>query len=190
MFYLFLPALNIHSIGFWMYVIVLLLIFGTINFGTGIFSLKKKEFDLKNRRNYYPFIAPVVIIGIMFIVHFINGPFFMANKYANRITITNGNFISGYSHVSPYFLVYVGQQINKGDIIANVGPKNVYDAPNNPYKDSSGNPTNGATTGPHLHFSLKINGKSVNPLDYLVEQMWAKGDTLASQGISPFGSRF
>ena len=100
MFYLFIPAINLHSIGFWMYIITLLTIFGVINFGTGIFSLKKKEFDLKNRKNYYPFIAPVVIIGIMFIVHFINGPFFMANKYANRITITNGNFIDEIDEVN------------------------------------------------------------------------------------------
>ena len=92
-----------------------------------------------------------------------------ANGYTVRVT--SGDYTATYSHVSPYFLVYVGQHVNQGDIIANVGPKNVYDVPNNPYKDSSGNPTNGATTGPHLHFSLKINGISVNPLDYLYEQM-------------------
>ena len=44
-----------------------------------------------------------------------------------------------------------------------MGPKNVYGVPNNKYKDSNGNPTNGATTGPHLHFAIKINNKAINP---------------------------
>ena len=82
------------------------------------------------------------------------------------ITIESDNLTFNYSHVSPNFLVYVGQYVSKGQIIANVGPKNVYNVPNNPYKDANGNPTNGATTGPHLHFSIKKDGKAVNPLDY------------------------
>ena len=92
MFYIFLPPINIHSVSFWFFFIVLLTIFGIINFGTGLISIRKKEFDLKNRRNYYPFIAPVIIILVMMLIHFINTPFFMAKKYANRISITNGNF--------------------------------------------------------------------------------------------------
>lgn len=82
------------------------------------------------------------------------------------VTIKNGAFTVSFCHVSPTFLVYVGQYVNKGDIIATVGPKNVYGVPNNPYKDSNGNPTNGATTGPHLHLTLKKDGKAVNPLDF------------------------
>lgn len=76
-----------------------------------------------------------------------------ANGYTIRIA--NSSFLASYSHLSPHFLVYVGQEVIAGEMIAVVGPKNVYSVPNNPYKDSNGNPTNGSTTGPHLHFSLK-----------------------------------
>lgn len=58
------------------------------------------------------------------------------------ITIKNDTYTVSYGHVSPEFKVEVGDEVNKGDVIGNVGPKNVYGVPNNPYKDSAGNPTN------------------------------------------------
>lgn len=75
-----------------------------------------------------------------------------------------------YSHVSPDFIVNVGDFVTRGQIIGNVGPKYVYNVPNNPYKASTGKPTNGATTGAHLHFCIKKNGEYVDPLDYLAEK--------------------
>ena len=83
------------------------------------------------------------------------------------VTINSDNFTISYCHVSPTFLVSAGQYVTKGSVIATVGPKNVYGIPNNPYKDSAGNPTNGASTGPHLHLTIKKDGKAVNPLDYI-----------------------
>ena len=44
--------------------------------------------------------------------------------------------------MNPIFLVSKGMDVKSGDIIGYVGPKNVYGIKNNPYKDSSGNPTN------------------------------------------------
>ena len=83
------------------------------------------------------------------------------------ITFKNDIYTISYCHVNPNFIVSVGDFINSGDVIGQVGPKNVYDVLNNPYKDSLGNPTNGATTGSHLHISIKKDGIAVNPLDYI-----------------------
>lgn len=69
-------------------------------------------------------------------------------------------------HVSPVMYVSNGDYISKGQLIGTVGPKNVYGIQNNPYKDSNGNPTNGASTGCHLHFTIKNDNNAVNPLDY------------------------
>lgn len=82
------------------------------------------------------------------------------------VTIQNGNIYTSYCHVSPNFIVCPGQKIQKGQLIAQVGPKNVYGFANNKYKDNNGNPTNGSTTGPHLHFAIKENNVYKNPIDY------------------------
>lgn len=54
----------------------------------------------------------------------------------------------------------------KDKLFGQVGPKNVYGVKGNPYFDSQGRPTNGATTGPHLHLGIRIDGKYRNPLNY------------------------
>lgn len=36
----------------------------------------------------------------------------------------------------------------------------------NNYKDENGNPTNGATTGPHLHLGIRVDGEYVDPLSF------------------------
>lgn len=79
----------------------------------------------------------------------------------------NGEIKYSYCHSDPNIIVSVGQKVLKGQVIGKVGPKNVYGVEGNRYFDSSGKPTNGATTGPHLHFGMRINGEYVNPLNYL-----------------------
>lgn len=59
----------------------------------------------------------------------------------------------------------LGILLKFGSQVGYVGPKYV-DGFNSPYKDSSGRNTNGATTGPHLHLTIKKDGIAVNPLDY------------------------
>lgn len=76
------------------------------------------------------------------------------------------NISVSYCHVSPNFIVSRNQIVKKGELIGFVGPKNVYGINNNPYKDSNGNPTNGATTGCHLHLTIKVDDIPVNPLNF------------------------
>lgn len=81
------------------------------------------------------------------------------------ISIESNNYTISYCHVSPSFIVNTGDLVSAGNLVGNVGPKYV-DGFNSPYKDSSGRSTNGATTGPHLHLTIKKDGIAVNPLDY------------------------
>ncbi|HHT78840.1 MAG TPA: peptidoglycan DD-metalloendopeptidase family protein [Actinobacteria bacterium] len=57
-----------------------------------------------------------------------------------------GDFATFYAHLSG-FAVSVGQTVQKGQIIGYVG-------------------TTGYTTGPHLHFEVRVKGNVQNPLNY------------------------
>ncbi len=83
------------------------------------------------------------------------------------IIVQSDNFLILYCHVSPNYIVNIGENVIKGQVIAHIGPKNVYGVIDNKYKDEYGYPTNGATTGPHLHLTIKKDGKAVNPLNYI-----------------------
>lgn len=82
------------------------------------------------------------------------------------ITLSFGNIRVTYCHCDPNFIVKVGDIVKQGQVIGYVGPKNVYGVKGNQYKDENGNPTNGATTGPHLHLGIRLDGKYQNPLNY------------------------
>lgn len=82
------------------------------------------------------------------------------------ITLSFDNFRVTYCHCSPNYIVKVGDFVKQGQVIGYVGPKNVYGVKGNIYFDSAGNPTNGATTGPHLHLGIRIDGNYQNPLNF------------------------
>lgn len=68
--------------------------------------------------------------------------------YGNYILIDHGGgMATGYGHCSQIF-VSVGQQVQKGQAIGAVG-------------------STGVSTGPHVHFEVRINGKAVDPAPYL-----------------------
>lgn len=70
------------------------------------------------------------------------------NGYGNMVTISHGyGFETSYGHTSK-ILVKRGQKVKKGQIIAKVG-------------------NTGRSTGPHVHYIVRVNGVLKNPANYL-----------------------
>lgn len=68
--------------------------------------------------------------------------------YGNLVIVDHGGgYETWYAHASS-ILVSVGDRVEKGQEIATVG-------------------TSGRTTGPHVHFEVRLNGEPQNPLSYL-----------------------
>ncbi|MBO5142407.1 MAG: M23 family metallopeptidase [Clostridia bacterium] len=68
-----------------------------------------------------------------------------ANGYTIIIKHSN-NIESTYGHISPFFLVSIGDVVKKGDLIARIGPKYIDKKSYTTYIDKTGKYTNGATT--------------------------------------------
>ncbi len=85
--------------------------------------------------------------------------------YTITLTLENNLKIT-YCHVSPQFIVEENQKVKMGDVIGRVGPKYVYGVKGNNYTDENGKPTNGATTGPHLHLGVRDEDNNyIDPLE-------------------------
>lgn len=73
---------------------------------------------------------------------------YYSNSYGYNVLINHNNGIkTRYAHLSK-LNAKVGQKVNKGDIIGFSG-------------------STGDSTGPHLHFEVVVNGRRVNPMEYL-----------------------
>ena len=68
--------------------------------------------------------------------------------YGNMVIIDHGGGVQTlYAHGSS-IEVEVGDIVNVGDVVLKVG-------------------STGYSTGPHAHFEIRINGETVNPLNYI-----------------------
>ena len=69
--------------------------------------------------------------------------------YGNMVIIDHGGGVQTlYAHGNE-IMVQVGDEVKAGDEVLKVG-------------------STGYSTGPHAHFEIRINGQTVNPLDYLI----------------------
>lgn len=83
------------------------------------------------------------------------------------ITLSFDNYKVSYCHVSPNFIVSVGDFVKQGQVIGYVGPKYVYGVSGNPYSDSSGKPTNRCYYTVAIFIcGFRVDGEYKNPLNY------------------------
>jgi murein DD-endopeptidase MepM/ murein hydrolase activator NlpD len=75
-----------------------------------------------------------------------------SDKYKGfYVSISHGNgFSTEYWHLQKY-VVKAGQKLDRGQIIGYVGKT-------------------GKALGPHLHYEVHLNGKAINPVDYIIEE--------------------
>ena len=79
------------------------------------------------------------------------------NGYGRLVEVDHGDGLTTrYGHLSK-ILVEPGQLITRGQIVGLLG-------------------SSGRSTGPHLHYEVRINNEAVNPMDYLPREDWVEAE--------------
>ncbi|KLI64655.1 M23 family metallopeptidase [Aurantiacibacter marinus] len=85
------------------------------------------------------------------------------SSYGNYVQIGHGGDIeTRYAHLSSY-TVSAGEEVRMGDLIGYVG-------------------STGRSTGPHLHYEVRVANEAVNPIPYMVAQLEADEAANAARG--------
>lgn len=110
-YYVALPAINIHAVGFWYFIISMAVILGIIS---AFVSLRKTfgkhsniNVDLsilkpamKSKRTVGIFSVAVVVLLVFIVGSFLSSPFFSAKKYQELIDVTDRDFTEDIKPVS------------------------------------------------------------------------------------------
>lgn len=84
-------------------------------------------------------------------------------SYGNYVQIGHGGDLeTRYAHLSGY-TVRLGDEVRKGDLIGYVG-------------------STGRSTGPHLHYEVRVANEPVNPIPYMVANLETSDDENAARG--------
>lgn len=89
--------------------------------------------------------------------------------YGKEVLVDHGfGYVTRYAHLQD-ILVTVGQKLNRGEVLGTLG-------------------NSGRSTGPHLHYEIRVNGRAVNPMYYFYENLSPKEyNLLASNAVQPPG---
>ncbi|NLL70650.1 MAG: hypothetical protein GX238_05895 [Epulopiscium sp.] len=87
LWYIFLPAINLHSFGFWIYIIITLVY--------ALFLL-----SIFNKKYYQFFILPATLFLLLLLLRMFSATMFHSTKYANLIIKENGSFEEDIKEVS------------------------------------------------------------------------------------------
>jgi len=86
------------------------------------------------------------------------------SNFGKFIVIDHGSgYETAYGHLNA-IKVRQGQRISKGQVIGAVG-------------------STGRSTAPHLHYEVRVNGRAVNPLDFVFED--SRHDPVYAHAGSP-----
>jgi hypothetical protein len=102
-YYISLPAINIHSPGFWWFILAALII-ATITVATVSYIAKKNNVPGKKTISHYLTIILGIATGAMLIVYIVgsilSSPIVNARKYQRMLTINDRNFVDDIKEIS------------------------------------------------------------------------------------------
>lgn len=96
LFYLMLPAINMHDISFWIYLLIVFIIF----FVSGIIDFHINNFPVINKKMMYISFSIGFVFLVLVIINVFNSPLFNAKSYYSRIKIKEEtNFLNDVKEV-------------------------------------------------------------------------------------------